>query len=235
MSRRLSRTSAKPALVLAFYLGCGLMVIFVAGWLFAALAEDVVTGDRITAADTHIAAWLHARTSPAWTHLFLFVTFVGGPIGTTIIAIFLVLLLAWRGRWYRMLTLVLVVPGGAVLNQVLKALFSRPRPPPADALIYASGYSFPSGHAMESILLYGLLAAFATDSSLNSGVRVLVLLIATAWIGLIDFSRLYLGVHYLSDILAGTAAGITWLVFCVTAVRLFQQGSTRPYSKPYHS
>lgn len=222
MFQRLRTRHLTPGILLVLYLAFGIIVILAAGWLFAVLAEEVVTQDRITAADTQVLDWLHAHTSPPSTDMLLFFTFVGGPIGVTIITTCVVTLLIWYRSWYRLLALVLVVPGGAILDQALKWLFGRPRPPMREALIHARGYSFPSGHATEAILLYGLLASFAVLSIRSRAVHGLVLLAVTLLIAVIDFSRLYLGVHYLSDILAGTAAGVTWLVICISAVEILR-------------
>ena len=98
--------------------------------------------------------------------------------------------------------------GGGILNQVLKRIFERVRPD-IFPVIAESGYSFPSGHAMGAICFYGILAYFAG--------------LAGIYILLIGLSRVYLGVHYPTDILAGYAAGATWLFFCITLHRIFRK------------
>lgn len=112
--------------------------------------------------------------------------------------------------------------GSGVLNQTLKHIFERVRP---DILpvIHAGGYSFPSGHAMGAICFYGILAYFAGLGLRNKLLRWLLMLTAGFYILLIGLSRVYLGVHYPTDVLAGYAAGAVWLWCCITLHRIFRK------------
>jgi membrane-associated phospholipid phosphatase len=96
----------------------------------------------------------------------------------------------------------------------LKAAFERPRPAFSDPIATASGFSFPSGHAMVSLTVYGALAFVIVATTKSRRARVLVLATAAALVLAIGFSRLYLGVHYVSDVLAAYGAGIAWLMLC---------------------
>jgi len=115
-----------------------------------------------------------------------------------------------------------------VLNFLLKAVFARPRPTFSDPLATALYYSFPSGHAMMSLIAYGLLGYFLFNALPERWQRVVVSAGLIVLILLIGFSRIYLGVHYLSDVLAGFAVGGLWLSFCITAMNYLQgrQGRT---------
>ncbi|MFV0604053.1 phosphatase PAP2 family protein [Phascolarctobacterium faecium] len=112
--------------------------------------------------------------------------------------------------------------GGGILNQVLKRIFERVRPD-IFPVIAESGYSFPSGHAMGAICFYGILAYFAGLGLRSKPLRWGLLAAAGIYILLIGLSRVYLGVHYPTDILAGYAAGATWLFFCITLHRIFRK------------
>lgn len=112
--------------------------------------------------------------------------------------------------------------GGGILNQVLKRIFERVRPD-IFHVIAESGYSFPSGHAMGAICFYGILAYFAGLGLRSKPLRWGLLAAAGIYILLIGLSRVYLGVHYPTDILAGYAAGATWLFFCITLHRIFRK------------
>ena len=112
----------------------------------------------------------------------------------------------------------LTVPVGMLLTVMLKFAFHRSRPTWDDPILMIESFGFPSGHAMAATLLYGFLAAFGVRQVQAWRWRVLVVLTAGMVVVLVGFSRLYLGVHYLSDVLAGMAAGSAWLVLCLTVV-----------------
>src|SRR5215207_1380463 len=125
--------------------------------------------------------------------------------------------LAWGRRWVFLGSWLAAVAGSAVLNRLLKGLFERPRPHFEHPLLVESSFSFPSGHAMESFVVYGMLAYFAVLAFRTWESRVAVVFGAALLVVLIGFSRMYLGVHYFSDVLAGYAAGGVWLSALVTA------------------
>jgi len=129
-----------------------------------------------------------------------------------------VLVLWWKHRLYRLLALVLVLPGGMILGFLLKITFHRERPSFEDSFLIFNGYSFPSGHTMAAKLLYGLLAVFAVIALKAWHWRVGAVLGALVLALAVGFSRVYLGAHYLSDVLGAAAAGFAWLVLCLTAV-----------------
>ena len=103
----------------------------------------------------------------------------------------------------------------AWLNMILKDIFLRPRPDFSLAFLHASGFSFPSGHAMNSTAFYGMIAYLIIITYRDWKVKTLAII---AWLGLsilIGFSRIYLGVHYFTDVAAGWAAGVLWLTICI--------------------
>jgi undecaprenyl-diphosphatase len=202
-------------------------------WVFGGIVEDILTHDPLTVIDSDVAQWLHAHATPPVTTAMLAISFLGSFRMVTAIALCTALLLVWRRHWYRLLALVLTVPGGAVLNGLLKSAFRRGRPMFDDPILVLTTYSFPSGHAMAATILYGLLAAYAVWHIRQWRSRMLVAVVAGVLIVLVGFSRIYLGVHYLSDVLGGTAAGTAWLALCLTAVetmrrRRSQRAGTAP-------
>ena len=104
------------------------------------------------------------------------------------------------------------------LDFLLKIVFHRQRPSFTDSFLIFTGYSFPSGHTMAATLLYGLLAVFAVVALKAWRWRVAAVLGAFVMVLLVGFSRVYLGAHYLSDVLGAAAAGLTWLALALTAV-----------------
>jgi undecaprenyl-diphosphatase len=212
------RRRLSPEGYLGLHLTIGALVLAGAAWLFVAIAEDVVTGDPLTVVDARVATWLHTHASPPLTRVMMSISYLGAPLVAISIALIVALFFLWQRHWYRLLTLLLAVPGGALLNVLLKYSFRRGRPAFDDPLLTLHTYSFPSGHAMGATVLYGVLAAFAVWTVWGWRWRVLAAVLAGLLILLICFSRVYLGVHYLSDVLGGIVEGVAWLVLCLTAV-----------------
>ncbi len=212
------RARLSPGGYLGLHLTVGLIVLSGAVWLFGGIAEDVVTGDPLTVIDRDFSAWLHLRTSLPMNSVMLFLSSLAAMPTALAFSLILGLALAMERSWYRLLALVLTVPGGLLLNVVLKHAFHRARPAWEDPILILTSFSFPSGHAMVATLLYGLLVALTVRSLNEWRWRILTVFAAGLLIGLIGFSRIYLGVHYLSDVLAGIAAGIAWISLCLTAV-----------------
>ena len=207
-----------PRAYLGLHLTIGVVLLVGASWMFGGIAEDVMNGDPLTITDKHVADWLHHRATPEVTAAMQVITTFGSFVWVTSVAVVAGLVLWWKRSWYRLLALVLVVPGGAVLLSLLKLAFHRHRPTFDDAFLLFQGYSFPSGHTMAATDLYGLLAVFAVLAFEAWRHRTLAILWASVMALLVGFSRLYLGAHYLSDVLGGVAAGLAWLAVSLTAV-----------------
>jgi len=197
----------------------GALVLIGAGWLFGGIAEDVVNGDPLTVVDANVAEWFHAHAVPALTLSMLLVTNLHGTWGITILSLVVALSMVWKRAWGWLLALALVVPGGMLLNVLTKQAFARARPSFAEPMLTVTTYSFPSGHVAASTLFYGLLAVLVATRIEAWRWRVLIALLAFLIVALVALSRLYLGVHYLSDVLAAFAESVAWLALCLTGVR----------------
>ena len=110
------------------------------------------------------------------------------------------------------------VAGGALLNRSLKYVFHRPRPYFDDPILTLTSYSFPSGHTMAATVLYGVVAAYLLAKIPDWRWRVLIVISTSVLIALVGFSRIYLGAHYLSDVIGAMAEGVAWLSLCLTVV-----------------
>jgi len=134
--------------------------------------------------------------------------------------------LAWKRNWHWIVVLVLTLPGGMLVNVLMKLAFQRARPSFDHPLMVLTSYSFPSGHVAGATLFYGFLAALLASRSGHWSHKVMALMAAMLLIALVALSRMYLGVHYLSDVLAAFAEGAAWLTLCVVAIRTWSRYRT---------
>ncbi|MDQ5845566.1 MAG: phosphatase PAP2 family protein [Acidobacteriota bacterium] len=186
--------------------------------MLAAIAEDVVTGDPLTVVDAQLSGWLHAHSTPLLTTLFARVTLLGSTLLAGMIAGLVALYMLRRRQLYWFCAFVLSVYGGMILNRLLKYAFQRARPRFDDPVFSFTGYSFPSGHTMTATVVYGAIAVVVFTRNKNRAFRMVVIACAALLIGLVGFSRIYLGAHYLSDVLGAIAEGLAWLSLCFTGV-----------------
>jgi undecaprenyl-diphosphatase len=140
---------------------------------------------------------------------------------------FLVLFFIFKRRWPSLLTLIVAVPGGMLLNELVKILVHRQRPFLEGPFVDWSGYSFASGHTIGATLLYGQLALLILPAMKSRQWRVLTVFAAALLILSIGFSRIALGAHYLTDVLAAIIFGVLWLTFCLV-VGKSRQGACLP-------
>ena len=179
------------------------------------LADEIGEQARLTQVDLAVAQFFHNHGTPWAVRLFEAITFFGNPSTLGVIGLVTALVLAFHRRWSLLLGWAFALIGAGELNVILKGIFRRLRPQLPDPWVTPSGWSFPSGHAMGSFVTYGFLAYLLTrvprvDVPRRTAVGVLAVLVL-----LIGFSRIYLGAHYLSDVIAGYAAAAVWLTFCI--------------------
>lgn len=202
----------------------GLLVLAAGGWVFGALAEEVAEDD--TGLDNRIADELHEHATRPLTEFFEAVTTLGNGIVLAGVAAIAAYLLARRRYYAEAVLMVLAYVGAEVLSYSLKLAFRRDRPFFTDPLATVSTYSFPSGHATVSVAVYGALCLVLLRR-LTGPARVVCLVAAVLLVSLIGFSRLYLGVHFLSDVLAGFSVGLAWLALCVVVLDLHHRRRSR--------
>jgi membrane-associated phospholipid phosphatase len=168
--------------------------------------------------DTSILLGIHRWANPLLDRVMLSITSLGDPEFVVIIITISTGWLLWRRRFTEIKILLLACLGALVLNQGMKIIFTRPRPILWPSLLHENSFGFPSGHALGSIVLYGLLAYFYAIHRPHQAKGIYVW--AAILIGLIGFSRLYLGVHYPTDIMAGYLTGWLWLMACIGLLKL---------------
>ncbi|MDQ3665607.1 MAG: phosphatase PAP2 family protein [Acidobacteriota bacterium] len=199
------------------HLTIGSLLLILTTWLFGLIAEAVVTDAPLTLADVRFSVWLHAYHQHALIKVMLVITHLHSMAVVSALTIAFALYLFRLRHRYWLITLLLTVFGGMFLNVVLKNIFHRARPHFDDPILTFSSYGFPSGHTMAATCFYGVLAAFAIWKIREWLRRVLAVTLAVFMVLLVGFSRIYLGAHYLSDVLGAMIEGLAWLALCLTA------------------
>ena len=220
--RALLRRLSGPRMGVPWYrdrrLVAGLVLALVSLWIFSVLFEDVWERETLVRWDAAAASWMHRHTTPGGRHFFHALTQTGSSNFTLMLAAAIAPAL-WR---YRVLFVgwIVTFAGGVGLEYLFKAIMQRRRPPFAWAVLHHESYSFPSGHSMASMIAYVMLAyLLARLTGWRGWKRRTLLGGAAALIFAIGLSRIYIGVHYPSDVLAGWAIGGAWVALCLTGIR----------------
>jgi undecaprenyl-diphosphatase len=203
-----------------FLLAGGLVAVF-GTYTFAKFAGHVRSGST-QAFDNAVLQWIAQRRTPTLDAAMLEITFLGtATVVIMIVAISGMFLWLTKHR-YSALLLLVATAGGILLNSLLKVGFGRPRPQLVEWGTHVVSWSFPSGHAMSATVVYGTVAYLAARLQERHLHRVVTLMCAAVIILLIAFSRLYLGVHYPSDVIAGVIIGLAWAGFCMATLEAIQ-------------
>ena len=214
-----------PGEYLGLHLTVGLAISLASLWLFLSLTEDVIHHDAITNFDLAALDWIRAHRTPAGYIVARSISAIGDPRVIVSVGLIGVVILAARARWLFVEGWVIALIGGEALNQFLKRLIHRPRPLQS-SILSSQSWSFPSGHAMVSLIAYGMLAyVLVVLGSWSFRRRVDIALGATLVILLIGWSRIYLGVHYVSDVIGGYVAGSIWLAACISGMEVARRWS----------
>ena len=200
----------------AAFLLSGLAAAVAALLLFSWLAQEVAAGDS-RHFDQAARDFVQRIASTPLTNAMRGLTFLGEALQITELLILVVVLFFRAGRKRAAWLMIITMAGGLLLERLLKLLFHRTRPEPFFGTLLPSSYSFPSGHALLSCCFFGALAAMLTVREPSRKVRIAVWTVAAMLVASIGFSRVYLGVHYATDVIAGYAAAVVW-VFCVGSV-----------------
>lgn len=196
---------------------------------FTAVALDIILAGPLSAFEQRIAPAIDYRALPDLASPMLALSYLGSTAVVAIVAGFIALVLLCERLPRPAFMLGAAVYGGMFFNAALKQVFQRARPIVEDPLLLLPSYSFPSGHAMASTLLYASLAILAAHALQRRAARILVMVCAGLLIAAIGASRVYLGVHYLTDVLAGVLVAVAWLLLCHTFVYAERErGSPRP-------
>jgi membrane-associated phospholipid phosphatase len=210
-----------PKAYLGLHVTIGLGVVALSLWLFGAVLEEVLDNAAVVRMDVATMRWVGAHVTPFGLRVFGIVTRLGDVPVIPIIAMVGAFVL-WRER--RRLLLVCwtsAFVGGVALSQMLKRLVHRARPELAMQHLHIMSFSFPSGHTMAATIGYGMLGYMLVTHWKPRRLRRRFIVLGAVTLPLmVGVSRLYLGVHFPTDVLGGFAAGTAWLAICVTGMTI---------------
>jgi undecaprenyl-diphosphatase len=178
-------------------------------------------GDPIVQVDRHVAVWFHQHASPSITQVARTISFFGSVGWLTLASIGVALFLVSRRDWLNATLFAFVMVGGSTLNVVLKHFFHRERPVLENPLVTFSNYGFPSGHTMGATLFYGFLPLLAWKNVRNRAARLACAVGACFCLLLVGLTRIYLGFHYLTDVLGRRLKHLHVVCFAPTALSAF--------------
>jgi undecaprenyl-diphosphatase len=209
------------ALILTLAFGVLLAVLLTAG--FAEVYESVTEADGVAGLDHPLLEAAKSVRSPELNSVVTAYTNLGGTIGMPILGLLATVTLAWMRRSWTPVILVPAAAAGSLLMTIAgKPLFGRARPSLSDAIApFEHSPSFPSGHALNSIVIAGIVAYLIVLRQETRRARVLTIVIAAVFAFTIGLSRVYLGHHWFTDVLSAWALGAAWLVVVITAHRLY--------------
>ncbi|PYP75744.1 MAG: hypothetical protein DMD35_20920, partial [Gemmatimonadetes bacterium] len=215
--RKLGSHGRSVYTAVGIFLIAGVFVAIVGTIGFAKLAEVVREG-YTQQFDTAALRWLGAHHSPTLTTIMTEVT----PLGTGIVVLTVVGITTaflWHTEHKHSARMLLAATAGNILlNNVLKLFFDRARPNVFEWGTHAASSSFPSGHAMSATVVYGTVGYLLARLQKHAWARAITLLLAVVMVALICLTRLYLGVHYPSDVLGGIIVGLAWSGFCMATL-----------------
>lgn len=212
---------------LALLIACLCLVL--GTWAFVALASEVKEGET-RAADERFIELLRNKedpqlpVGPAWLrHAMRDVTALGSPVVLTGLTAALLGLLLLQRHYSSALVLITAVAGAGLINFSLKRFYDRPRPELLAHMDHVTSQSFPSGHSLYSTAVYCTIGAIGSRLVRRKRVKIYLLAVSLTLAFLIGISRVYLGVHYPTDVLAGWTVGLVWAIICWLFARRLQR------------
>ncbi len=194
------------------------VILSVYTFIFERFADELIEAE-LYHFDQTIIDWIQSFIRPQFTSSMKIFTFLGSPVALLLLLFISAALMIWQKKRWETLFLVIGITGGSIFNLLLKWIFHRQRPT-MHRLIEETGYSFPSGHSMVSFIFYGMICMLLFMFLKSRIAKAIIIMSTVLIIVMIGLSRIYLGVHYPSDVLAGYAAGGVWLTICLIGLRL---------------
>lgn len=195
----------------------GAIIALISLLIFIFLAIEISTADGGVYFDQKIISSIHENINHGIMKFMIVISFIGSAKFYFIIAPFLIWYLIRKKHCKELCVLAIAILGSVMINHLLKISFARIRPYEY-FLVEQGGFSFPSGHSMNTLSFYGMAAYLYLRNKKLDARKILIWLITIIFIGLMGFSRIYLGVHWPMDIIGGFCAGFIWLYICILGV-----------------
>lgn len=202
-------------------------------YLFFGIIQDYIGQEPLIQSDLRIINLTQILRTPNLNNVMLFITYLGSWKIVFSGAFLICLILFLRRRWYHLWTFIISVSGGEILVWIIKNLVERPRPPLVNALTPETSFSFPSGHSFVALSFYGLLFYYLFRLSKNKFQKFLSIFFGIVIILSIGFSRIYLGVHWPTDVLASFAVGSAWLATLITIIEIKKKFNPHHHHTPF--
>ena len=212
--------------ILSSYYGVALVIGGAAIFLFAWLAEEVMESE-FTKLSTSILLAIHKHASPQRTQLAFFFTDLGSVVGVLVCSAFFLLFLFWKKERLIAFAYIATLAGSAFFVFVLKLAFHQVRPHVFTPLVLESNFSFPSGHALMSFTFWGFLAWYLVSRDHKQVWRWLLATVFLSIAAAVGLSRLYLGVHWPTDVIAGALIAFFWIAVCTAGYHWAQRRGAR--------
>ncbi len=219
MARRYAMPQGRSRSSLQVQLVICLVIVIAAVTIFAAIASEIGPGEELSRLDQVFSDAIGQTISTRTQAVFTAVTHLGDRLTLTALGIVVAIALAVEGERWLALGWVAALGGNAVVNPILKSVFARARPLHDHGPALAIGWSFPSGHTSGAVIVYGMLA-YVVIRTLPAAWHLPAVLLASAMAFTIGCSRVFIQVHFASDVVAGFASGTAWLALCIGGIEL---------------
>ena len=228
---RILKQRLAPEGYLGLHFTISVCVLLITGIAFLTLADKVGEQDALVNFDRALSISLREHSTPRTVKIFEIITTFGDVATLACIGLVVAVILAVR-RCLQLLSIwVVALLGVGFLNHLLKDIFQRMRPQLPNPWITEPGWSFPSGHAMGSLVVYGMLAYTVGLTVANRAFRMGLIFVTVSLVIAIGFSRIYLGAHYFSDVIAGYCAASFWLAICISGNEIANRHRQRVSSR----
>jgi len=205
----------KPGVFSGLPLTVLLILICVNLIMLSEIAEHAVNSEKVKLLDIEVTAWFFNLRTPFLNKAFYYFTQIGTVYGVTAGTVLVGLVLLWQRRGFHLLALLISVLGSSLSMYYSKIYFHRERPLNVAYYIPENSFSFPSGHATSAMALAGLICYFFLIEIENKKLRLGLFFLGVSYILLIGLSRIYLGVHFLTDVAAGYLLGLLWVIVAI--------------------
>jgi membrane-associated phospholipid phosphatase len=202
-------------------------------YIFFGILQDYIGQEPLIQSDLRIINLAQMFRTPVSNQVMLFITYLGSWQIVFLGAFFICLILFLRKRWYHLWTFIISVGGGEILVWIIKNLVERPRPPLINALAPETSFSFPSGHSFVALSFYGLLFYYLFRIFKSKILKFISVFFGATLILSIGISRIYLGVHWPSDVLASFAVGSAWLTTLITIIEIKKKYNPHKFKTPF--